>query len=171
MAHCPVNHHITGQLVFVLVSTEWVMMCTAIDNPACCEIRTVIRFLHTRNMSAAKIQREFCTVYGRNVMCEGTVRQWCRIVKDGRANRCSRWRAKCSVICSEWWSCSKCWPKNLWKTVLHNFRTFVLISINFKHCSQPENHSLGYHMFCARWIPKLLTGAHKPQRMTSALTF
>jgi histone-lysine N-methyltransferase SETMAR len=30
---------------------------------------------------------------------------------------------------------------------------------------------LGYHKFCARWVPKMLTGEHKAQRMASALTF
>jgi hypothetical protein len=30
---------------------------------------------------------------------------------------------------------------------------------------------LGYHKFCARWVPKMLMGAYKTQRMTSALTF
>jgi hypothetical protein len=30
---------------------------------------------------------------------------------------------------------------------------------------------LGYHKFCARWVPKMLTGAHKTQGMASALTF
>jgi hypothetical protein len=59
-------------------------MCPAIDNPASCEIDAVIRFLHTINMSAAEIHRELCEVYGQNVMSEGTVRQWCRMFKDGR---------------------------------------------------------------------------------------
>jgi hypothetical protein len=48
MTHCLVNYHITGHMVFVLVSTERVMMCPAIDNPASCEIRAVIRFLHAK---------------------------------------------------------------------------------------------------------------------------
>jgi hypothetical protein len=30
---------------------------------------------------------------------------------------------------------------------------------------------LGYHKFCARWPLKMLMGAHKAQRMASALTF
>jgi len=30
---------------------------------------------------------------------------------------------------------------------------------------------LGYHKFCARWVPKMLTDVHKTQRMASALTF
>jgi hypothetical protein len=34
-------------------------MCPAIDNSASCKICTVIRILHTKNMSAAEIQREY----------------------------------------------------------------------------------------------------------------
>jgi hypothetical protein len=30
---------------------------------------------------------------------------------------------------------------------------------------------LGYHKFCPRWVLKMHTGAHKTQRMASALTF
>jgi hypothetical protein len=30
---------------------------------------------------------------------------------------------------------------------------------------------LGYHKFCAEWVPKMLTGAHKTLRMASALAF
>jgi hypothetical protein len=52
------------------------MLCPAIDNPASCEIRALIRFLHAKNMSSAEIHQELCAVYGQNVMSEGTVRQW-----------------------------------------------------------------------------------------------
>jgi hypothetical protein len=90
MTHCLVNHNITGHLVFVLVSTESVMMCSVIDNPARYEIRAAIGFLHAKNMSAAEIHPELCAVYGQNIMSEGTVRQWCRMFRDGRANQCSR---------------------------------------------------------------------------------
>jgi hypothetical protein len=49
-------------------------MCPAIHNPASCEIRDVIRFIHAKIMSAAEIHRELCAaVYGQNVMSEGTV--------------------------------------------------------------------------------------------------
>jgi hypothetical protein len=62
------------------------MMCSA-----SCEIRDVIRFLHAKNMKAVEIHRELCAaVYGQNVMNEGTVRQCCRMFKDGRANKSSR---------------------------------------------------------------------------------
>jgi hypothetical protein len=160
MVHCHVNHHITGHLVFVLVCTEWVM-CPAIDNSTSCEIRSVIHFRHTNNMSAAEIHGKLCMVYGQNVMSEGTVRQWCKMFKDGRANKCSWWRSKWSAICSEWQSCSKCWPKNLWKTALHNFRTLLWISTNFTHSPPWDYHRLDYHKLCSRWVPKMLTDAHK----------
>jgi hypothetical protein len=62
MAHCLVSHHITGNLVFVLVPVEPVMMCHATDNPTFCEIRTLIRFLDAKNMSAAEILLELCLV-------------------------------------------------------------------------------------------------------------
>jgi transposase len=37
-------------------------------------------------MSAAEIRRELCAIYGQNVMSEGTVRQWCSMLKDGQIN-------------------------------------------------------------------------------------
>jgi hypothetical protein len=61
------------------------MMCSATDNPTSCKIRAVILFLHSKNMSNAEIHCELCaTVYGQNVMCEESVRQCCRVIKDGR---------------------------------------------------------------------------------------
>jgi hypothetical protein len=73
MTHCLVNHHVIGHLVFDLVSTEKVMLCPAIHNPASCEIHAVIRYLHAKNMSSAGMNHELRVVYNQNVMCEGTV--------------------------------------------------------------------------------------------------
>jgi hypothetical protein len=61
-------------------------MCPAIDNSVSCEICTVIRFLHAKNMSAVEIHCKFCVVYGQNIMSERTVRQWCRMFRDGQTN-------------------------------------------------------------------------------------
>jgi hypothetical protein len=63
---------------------------SATDNPTIIEIHAVIDILHTKNTSAVEIHCELCAVYDQNVMSEGTIRQWCRIFKDGLANRCSR---------------------------------------------------------------------------------
>jgi hypothetical protein len=142
MTQCLVNHHITGHLLFFLLSTEWVKTCPVTDNPTTCEICDVICFPYTKNMSAAEIHCELCAVvYGQIIMCDGTVRQWCRMFKDQQANKCSRWRAKWLAICTEWWSYSNCWPNNLWKMAPHNFRTLVWISTKFTHCSLRDYHS------------------------------
>jgi hypothetical protein len=61
-------------------------MCPAVDNLASCEFRAFIRFLHTKNVSAAEIHSELCKVYGRKVMSKRTVRQRCTIFKDRRTN-------------------------------------------------------------------------------------
>jgi hypothetical protein len=84
------------------------MLCPAMDNPASFEIRTVIHFLHAKNMTAAEIHRELCEVYGQNIMSEGTVRQWCRMFKDERPNVHDEKRSGWRVISNERWSCSKC---------------------------------------------------------------
>jgi hypothetical protein len=54
-------------------------MCPAIDNSASFAIHAVIRFLHNTKLIAAEIRRELCAVYSKNVMSEGTLRQWCRM--------------------------------------------------------------------------------------------
>jgi hypothetical protein len=58
-------------------------MYPAVDNPASCEIRAVILFLHAKNVSAVEIHRELWVVYGQTAVSQGTVRQWCRMFKDG----------------------------------------------------------------------------------------
>jgi hypothetical protein len=51
-------------------------MCPATDNPASCEIRDVIRFLHAKNVSF-----ELCAIYYQN-MSEGAVTQGCRMFSE-----------------------------------------------------------------------------------------
>jgi hypothetical protein len=100
MTHCLVNHHLTDHIVFVLVSTEDVMMCPVTDNPTSCEILAFIRFLRAKNTCAAEIHRELCAVYGQNIINEGTVRQCYIMFKDGRTyahdEECSGRPASCS---------------------------------------------------------------------------
>jgi hypothetical protein len=74
------------------------------------------------------------------------------------------WSGRLSVVGG--WSCSKCWLKTLWNTALHHFRTFMWISLTVLY--DIITVRLGYHKFCARWVPKMLTSAHKTQRMASA---
>ena len=61
-------------------------MCAAIENPASCKVRSVIRFLLVENHKPIEIHRQLCKMYGNEVMSEGRVRQWCIVFKNGRTN-------------------------------------------------------------------------------------
>jgi hypothetical protein len=115
-------------------------------------------------MSDTEIHRELYAVYSQNVISEENVRQCYRMFKDGRSNVHDEERSGRPAICSEWWSCSKCWPENLRKTVHHNSRAFVWISTIYDIITV----RLGCHKFYARCVLKMLTRAHKTQRMASA---
>jgi hypothetical protein len=43
-------------------------MAVSIQNPAKCEVRAVIRFLHAKAGTAAEIHRQFVSVYGEDVI-------------------------------------------------------------------------------------------------------
>ena len=62
-------------------------MDTIIAAPASCEVRAVIRFLHTGQI-AAEIHRRLCRVYGDNVMSDSCMREWCRKFRDGCTDVC-----------------------------------------------------------------------------------
>jgi hypothetical protein len=141
------------------------MMCSVIDNTASCKIRTVICFLHTKNMSAIEIHHELCADYSQNVMSKVTLGQWCRmftmktkvvkqpsvvsddLVQSVDQKNCERWHFTISEFSWEF-------PQILC-TVFYEIFTV----------------RLGYHKFWARSVPKMVTGAHKTQRMASALAF
>jgi hypothetical protein len=57
-----------------------------IDNPADCEVRSVIRFLNAQNVRAIDIHRQLTTVHGEGVMNESSVRKRCRMFNEGRTN-------------------------------------------------------------------------------------
>ncbi|GBM04738.1 hypothetical protein AVEN_20185-1 [Araneus ventricosus] len=61
-------------------------MFKIIETPAPCEVRSVVRFLSARNLSAADIHRQICEVYGATAMCEGKVCKWVREFKAGCDN-------------------------------------------------------------------------------------
>ncbi|XP_035230246.1 uncharacterized protein LOC118202197 [Stegodyphus dumicola] len=61
-------------------------MAVAIDYPAKCELRAVIRFLQAEGNSAEEIYRRMSRMYGNSFMSDGVVREWCRKFKDGRTD-------------------------------------------------------------------------------------
>ena len=62
------------------------IMFKKIQNPAACEMRSVIRFLHAKNMKPAEIHRQICDVYGEHVMSISMVRRWVQMFNEGREN-------------------------------------------------------------------------------------
>jgi len=146
-------------------------MDTIIACLACCEVRAVICFLHTEGQSAAEIHHRLCHVYGDNVMGDICVREWCRKFRDGRTDvHDEGGQGQHSIVIDELVQkvdqcvCGK-----------HHF-TISELSEEFPQTSRTTLYRivmdrLGYHMFCARWVPKQLTDFHKTQRMGSALTF
>lgn len=146
-------------------------MCAAIENPAKCEVRAVIRFFTAKGYSAAAIHRELCAVYGPKVMSEGVVREWVRLFKSGRENVHDEERSgRPSLVTDEL-------VQTVDAKVRENRRfTMAELSTDFPQISKTLLYEivtarLGYRKFCARWVPKILTDHHKSQRMASALDF
>jgi hypothetical protein len=91
-------------------------------------------------------------VHGPNVMTEGTVRQWCRMIKDGRTNvhdeeGCGR----PSVVSDDL-------VQSVDQKICERRRfTITEFSCEFPHISRTvlyyiNTDRLGYHKFCARWV-------------------
>jgi hypothetical protein len=57
-----------------------------IERATDCEIRSVIRFLNTRNVKLADIHRQIREVYGENATSDGMVRKWVRKFKESHNN-------------------------------------------------------------------------------------
>jgi hypothetical protein len=76
-------------------------MNTNIENPATCEVLSMIRFLNARNIRPAEIHRQIVEVYGKGVMNEGNVRKWWRHTgapKPKSSSRCCRLRNMATVL-------------------------------------------------------------------------
>jgi len=59
-------------------------MFKKIDNPAACEMRSVIRFLNAKHMTPAESHRQLCDVDGEHVTTSSMVRRWVRLFNEGR---------------------------------------------------------------------------------------
>ncbi|GFW65985.1 histone-lysine N-methyltransferase SETMAR [Trichonephila clavipes] len=146
-------------------------MFKTIDQPADCEIRSVIRFLTTKNVSVAKIHRQISDVYGPNAMSSSKVRKWVRAFKDGRENVHDEPRSgRPSVITDD--------LVNAVDEKIREDRRFTIstLALEFPNVGRTTLHKvvsekLKFRKLCAHWVPRLLTEEHKLKRMTCALDF
>ncbi|GFV17884.1 HTH_48 domain-containing protein [Trichonephila clavipes] len=74
-------------------------MSTAIENPASCEVRPVIRL--AKNLKLMEIYRQVCEVYRNNVMNESSIRKWCVQFKNGRTNVRDEEKSGCPSIVTD----------------------------------------------------------------------
>ena len=61
-------------------------MFKKIENPAACEMRSVVRFLNAKNIIPAEIHRQLCDVYGEHAMSSSRVWRWVRLLNERREN-------------------------------------------------------------------------------------
>jgi hypothetical protein len=121
-------------------------------------------------MSTAKILHELCAVYSQKVMSEETVRQWCRMFKDGRTNvRDEKRRGWPSVVSDLFQSVDQKICERQCFKISEFLCEFSQTSCTLLY--EIISVRLGYYKFCTRWIPKILTSTHKMQRKALALTF
>jgi len=141
------------------------------ENPASCEVLSVIRFLLVENHKPIEIHRQLCKMYGNKVMSEGGVRQWCIIFKNGRTNvHDGKQSGRPTSVTDELVAkINEKINENRRFTITEFSLEFPLISRSLLH--DIVTKKLGYHKFCARWVPKLLSEDHKKQRMEASLTF
>ncbi|GFT76564.1 HTH_48 domain-containing protein [Trichonephila clavipes] len=146
-------------------------MFKTIDQPADCEIRSVIQFLTAKNVSVAEIHRQISDVYGPNVMSSSKVRKWVRAFKDGRENVHDEPHSdRPSVITDD-----------LVNTVDEKIRedrrfTISTSALEFPNVGRTTLHKvvsekLKFRKLCAHWVPRLLTEEHKLKKMACALDF
>jgi len=117
----------------------------------------VINFLHAEGQSAAEIHRRLCHVDGDNVMSDSCVREWCRKFRDGRTDvHDEGGQGRHSIVTDK--------PFQKFDQCLRGKRRFTIseLSEEFPQTSRTTLYRivtdrLGYHTFCARWVPKRLT--------------
>ncbi|GFU87794.1 histone-lysine N-methyltransferase SETMAR [Trichonephila clavipes] len=145
-------------------------MFKRINQPADCEIRSVIRFLTAKNVSAAEIHRQISDVYGPNAMSSSKVRKW--VSFQGRTGNVNDepLSSRPSVITDD--------LVNAVDEKIRKGRLFTIstLALEFPNVGRTTLHKvvsekLKFRKLCARWVPRLLTEEHKLKRMACALDF
>ncbi|GBM61290.1 hypothetical protein AVEN_253038-1 [Araneus ventricosus] len=147
-------------------------MFKAIFDPADCEVRSVIRFLNTKNVKPAEIHSQLVEIYGENIMTDGMVRKWVRQFNDGRTIVHDEARSGRPSVVNDGL------VAKLNEKIRENSRfTIRMFCDEFPQISKTvlheivKNRFLNYRKLCSRWFPKMLTDVHKTKGLESALAF
>ena len=148
-----------------------VRMAKLIENPAACEIRSVIRFLNAKNTKPVDIHRQICEVYGENAMSDSMVRRWVQQFNEGCDQVHDDERTGCPSLVNEELvrAVEEVLKENHRFTISDLSSKFPQISRSLLH--EIVSEKLNFRKLCARWVPKTLTEQHKKQRQGSVLNF
>ena len=144
-------------------------MLKTIDQPADCEILSMILFFTAKNVSAAEIHSQISDVYGPNAMSSSKMHNWARYFKDGWTN-----------VHDE---SSSDRPSEITDDLVHavdeNIRenrrfTISTLALEFPNVGRTTlyeivSEKLKFRKLCARWVPRLLIEEHKLKRVACAL--
>ena len=140
-------------------------MATPIVNWTKLEVLGVLRFLHAKGKKTFEIYEELVATYGVNVMTKCRVYQWCQLFKSGRTSledddRVGRPQTSKSDNNAQ----------RVDALVREDRRLKVREMASILELSKTTVHrlvhdTLGYRKVSARWVPKMLTDAHKLQRL------
>lgn len=147
-----------------------------ITHVADCELRSVIRFLTAKNEEVSNIHTELESVYGHGCMSLAMVRRWHTAFINGRENvhdenrsgRPASVRGDDTTIVAV-------------REIVDSNRRVTLdeileqlppvFEISRTSVQRILTENLGYSKVCSRWVPRLLTDAHKQNRIDAAQCF
>ena len=131
-------------------------MDTIIAAPTSCEVHAVIHFLHAEGQTVAKIHRRLCRVYNDML--------WVTVVwENGAENSGMGALMRMTKVVKD---DTQLWLMNSFKVdqCVHGKCPFMIseISEEFPQTSRTTLYwivmdRLGYHKYCAQWVPKQLT--------------
>ena len=121
----------------------------------------MIRFLQVENVRLSEIHRRLVAVSGEHVMNAASVRKWCTMFRNGRTDVHDTERAgRPSVITDA--------LKQKVNRIIRENRHFTISEV-YEQCPEVSRvvvyeivtEHLQYLKICARWVPRMLTDAHK----------
>ncbi|GBL89859.1 hypothetical protein AVEN_179628-1 [Araneus ventricosus] len=145
-------------------------MAASIQNPTKYEVRSMIRFLHSKGECPADIHRQIVSVYG-NIMNRQSVAKLCRAFSEGGTDILEEHRTGRPSVISDALlrRTEEAIQSNRRLTLKELYKVILEVSMTTLH--ECVTVTLGYHKLCARWVPKMLTEERKKKRMGFALDF
>jgi histone-lysine N-methyltransferase SETMAR len=145
-------------------------MSASIQNPAKCEVRSVVWFLNEKCGRPAEIHKHVVAVYGK-VMNRQNVTKWCREFSEGKSDVHDEQRnGRISLISDDFLQEIKGEIRaNRHMTIreLHH----IIPEVSKTKVHEALTEKLGYRKLWARWVPKMITDDQQTKGMGSALNF